>query len=165
MLRYLVIAAILAVALSYFGFGYFPQIASFWIQSASSRQSTLAEVDNELSVARDLEKKLAESLDSLRTMADSERSEQAILSAIQESCRNQAVVMKSYDRTQSNSKSNSRSLAYRLVVEGDFRSLTLLVSELESMPFALSIQSLAMERTLQEQSKLRGIIVVLSGVQ
>lgn len=159
------IAAILAVALSYFGFGYCPQIAGFWIQSASSQQSTLAEVNSELSSERDLERMLAESLDSLKAIAATERSEQAILSAIQESCRKQAVVMKSYDRTQSNSKSNSRSLAYRLVVEGDFRSLTLLVSELESLPFALSIQSLAIERTLQEQSKLRGIVVVLSGVQ
>lgn len=142
-----------------------PPVFSFWSKTISSDQPTLVEISSEQLVEEMRRKQLIASLDSLKSEIGTQGFDQAILTNVKECCLRRQVTLTSYDRVQADRQSSSSTVSYRLLIEGEFRSVTLLIADLESLPFDLSIPTLALERQVTGSDKLRGILVIQTGAQ
>lgn len=141
-----------------------PEIFSTWYLAATSKRPTLAEIERELAVEKIHRDELRYLLDSLDLDDSQQRPYQAILTAIRERCDRQQIALIGYDQLQQSQRQSNKVSSYRLLVEGRFHAMALLLADLEALPHGLTIQSLALEQKSPGSDLLRGVLVISAGV-
>lgn len=156
---------ILGVVLIFAALTFIPQIYPFWSKALSSGQPTIAEIESEQLVEETRRKQLVARLDSLKSETDTREFDQKILSEVKKCCLQWQVALTGYDRVPAEQRASKATITYRLLLEGKFHAVTLLIADLESLPFELSILTLALETKATGSDELRGILVIQSEVR
>lgn len=156
---------VLGVVLIFAALTFIPQIYPFWSKALSSGQPTIAEIESEQLVEETRRTQLVTILDSLKSETDTREFDQKILSEVKKCCLRQQVALTGYDRVQVDQRASKATITYRLLLEGKFRTVTLLIADLESLPFGLSIPTFALESQGTGSGELRGVLVIQSEVR
>lgn len=140
-----------------------PEFYAIGGQLMSTGQPSYSQLVQDLSAEQIRREQVVAKLDSLKMIADTEKPEETVLLAVQECCQVRQVTITGYDRLQPNSRAGGQIISYRLLIEGRFHALALLVADLEALSNHLTVQSLNLESKVMGPERLRGALVVFAG--